>query len=217
MIRDAGQKDHPAAQERPARNDLIQGRRRTIEGPLRGVVQEAAMRLRAHRRNLVVWSTSAGPAGRYSALGLTQLTRARRIRRHIRIGVLLTVIGVVNLARVARPRWPLLAGVVLTVAGVMLRGSAWGAVLLPGLMFLLSAPLIPASPAADRRRRSQLERELAAYTTPAQRCDLEATLDRYPDSVTDELRDILASQAMAADDKGIPGTRGFRDGRTASR
>lgn len=44
----------------------------------------------------------------------------------------------------------------------------------------------------------ELERELAAYSTPAQRCDLQATFDRYPDDVTCELRDILARQAMAA-------------------
>jgi hypothetical protein len=56
-----------------------------------------------------------------------------------------------------------------------------------------------------RERRSELARELAAYSTPAQRCDLEATLDRYPDDVTYELRDILASQAMAAYDNRIPG------------
>jgi hypothetical protein len=180
-------------------------------------VQEVAMRLRPHRRNLVVWSTSAGRAGRYSALGLPRLTRGQRIRRNFRIGVLLTVIGGMNLAHAARLRWPLLAGVALTAAGLTLRGSVWGAVLLPGLMFLLSAPLIPASPGADRRRHSQLERELAAYSTLAQRCDLEATLDRYPDSVTHDLREILASQAMAAADKGIPGARGSRDGRAVSR
>ena len=44
----------------------------------------------------------------------------------------------------------------------------------------------------------ELERELAAYSTPAERCDLEATFDRYPNDVTCELRDILARQAMAA-------------------
>jgi hypothetical protein len=175
------------------------------------------MRLRAHRRNLVVWSTSAGSAGRYGALRLTQPARAKRIRRGIRTGVLLTVIGLVNLAHAVRPRWPLLAGVVLTAAGATLRGSAWGVVLLlPGLLFLLSAPLIPASPDADRRRRSQLERELAAYSTLAQRCDLEATLDRYPDSDTCEIRDILASQATTADNKGIPGTRSSRERRAIS-
>jgi hypothetical protein len=161
------------------------------------------MRLRAHRRNLVVWSTSVGPSGRYSAPRLTRVTRARRIRT----GFLLTVIGLMGLTRALRPRWQLLAGVVLTVVGLTLRGSPWGVVLLPGLLFLLSAPLVPASPDAGRGQRSQLERELAAYSTLAQRCDLEAAFDRYPDSDTHELRDILASQAMAAHNKGIPGTQ----------
>ena len=45
---------------------------------------------------------------------------------------------------------------------------------------------------AARQRRRSLERELAGYSTPSQRRDLEATLDRYPDGVTQELRDILA-------------------------
>jgi hypothetical protein len=49
-----------------------------------------------------------------------------------------------------------------------------------------------------------LERELAQYSTPAQRCDLLATFDRYPDSVTDELRDILARQAIAASNNRLP-------------
>ncbi len=115
--------------------------------------------------------------------------------------------GLMGLAHGVRPRWQLLlAGGVLTVVGIMLRSGAGGVVLLPGLLFLLSAPLIPAIPEADRRWRSELERELAAYSTPAQRRDLEATLDQYPDSVTHELRDILASQAMAACGNGIPGT-----------
>jgi hypothetical protein len=162
------------------------------------------MRLRAHRRN-PVWSPSVGPAHRDGAPGVTRLAHTRRIRRCFRIGALLAVIGLVHLARVVRPRWrPLLAGGVLTVVGVMLGNDAWGAVSLSGLLFLWSVLLIPASPDADRRRRSELERELAGYSTPAQRCDLEAILDRYPDSVTYELREILASQAMAA------GTTGFR-------
>jgi len=50
---------------------------------------------------------------------------------------------------------------------------------------------------AARKRHSDLERELAGYATPAERCDLEATLDRYPDGTTHELRDILARQSMA--------------------
>jgi hypothetical protein len=73
-----------------------------------------------------------------------------------------------RLARGLRPRWrPLLAGAVLTVVGLVLRSGAWGAVVLPGLWFLVSALLVPARADADRQRRSELERELAAHSTSA--------------------------------------------------
>ena len=167
------------------------------------------MRLRAHRRNLVVWSPPGGQAGRYGLPGATRLARTRRIRRGIRVGALVAVIGLMRLARYVRPRWrPLLAGAVLTAAGVMIRSAEWSLVALPGLWFLLYALLIPARSEADRKRRSELERELAAYSTPAQRHDLEATLDQYPDSDTHELRDILTGQARADRSKGIPGGSG---------
>ncbi len=119
---------------------------------------------RPHRRNLVVWSQSAGPVGRYGAPRFTAPSRTRRIRRFLRTG---------------------------------------------GLLLLFSAPLVPASLGADRTRRSELERELAGYSTPAQRCDVEAMLDRYPDDVTNELRVILARQAMAACSNRIPGAGGY--------
>ncbi len=157
------------------------------------------MRLRPRRRNLVVWSQSAGPAARYGGL---RLTRTRRIPRWIRTGALLAVIGLVGLGRGMRARWrPLLPGVVLTVAGVIMRNGPASVILLPGMLLLLHALLIPASPEEDRIR---LERELREYSTPAQRCDLEAVLDRYSDGVTCELRDILSGQAMAADGNRFP-------------
>src|SRR5215471_1634851 len=160
------------------------------------------MKLRAYRRNLVVWRPPVGPDDRY---GGPRLARTMRIRRWIRTGALLMVIGL-------RPRWrPLLAGGVLTVVGVMLRSGPWGAVSVLGLWFFVYALLIPASHDADRNRRSELERELAGYSTPAQRCDLEAILDRYPDGITYELREILASQAMAACSNGIPGAGRYWD------
>ena len=154
------------------------------------------MRLRSHRRSLVVWSSSAGQAGRYAPRP-PRLTRGRRIRRWIRIAGLLTVIGL-------RPRWrPLLAGVALTVAGLILRGDGlWSAITIPGLWFLVYALLIPGGADADR---AELQRELAGYSTPAQRRDLEATFDQDPAGVTDELRAILASQALVARSNGIPG------------
>lgn len=163
------------------------------------------MGLRPYRRNLVVWRQSAGSAGRSGTPRFTRLARTRRIRRWIRTGTLLSVVAVLRLARAARARWRLLLpGGVLTVAGVVLRGGAGGMVLLPGLMFLVSAVLVPVSPQADALERSELERELAGFSTPAQRRELEAILDRYPDGITDEIRDILARQATAAGRSRLP-------------
>jgi hypothetical protein len=168
------------------------------------------MRLRSRRRDVVVWVTSAGPAGRHDGLTRARLERPRPIRRCIRLGALLTVIGLVRLASAVRPRWrPVLAGVVFTVVGVVLRSGPGGLVLIPGLMFLLYSPLIEGRSDKGRKRRLQLERELAGYATPAQRRDLEATLDRYPDGITREIREILAGQAVAAGNRGIPGTGRF--------
>lgn len=166
------------------------------------------MRLRARRRGLVLWHGSVGASGQWGASRVSPLTRTRRIRRGIRVCALLTVMGLMCLARSMRGRL-VLAGGVLTVLGIVLRNSPAGVVLLPGLLLLLGAPLfVPAEP--DRKRHIDLERELAAYSTPAHLRDLEATLDRYPDRVTSELRDILASRSMAAGRSGIPGAGGCR-------
>jgi hypothetical protein len=162
------------------------------------------MRLRPQqRRNLVVWSQS-GRTDRASRA--TRPARTRRIRRWIRIGMLLTLLGMSPLARAVRARWkPLLAGTGLTVAGVILRDSTVGSVLLlPGLLLLLTAPLLPGTGHANRLQRTELERELAGYWTNAQRHDLEATLDQYPDEVTCEVREILAGQAAAAYHNRVP-------------
>ncbi len=164
------------------------------------------MRLRS-RRDVVVWSLSGIPTGRHGELRRTRPVRARRTRRLLRIGALVTLVGAMRLAHGARYRWqPLLAGVVLTATGIMLHGSAWGVAAMAGIYSLWYAVLIPGHPEADGKRHSDLERELAGYSTEAQRSDLLATLDRYPDEVTCELRDILASQAMASCSSGIPGT-----------
>jgi hypothetical protein len=168
------------------------------------------MRLRRHRRNLVVWSQSAGLVGRYGAPRFAALSRTRRTRRFLRTGVLLTILSLMPLAIGARARWRMvLPGVVLTVVGVVCRGDPVGVVLLPGLLLLFSAPLFPASSKMDRSRLSELERELAGYATPAERCDVEAMLDRYPDDETNELRVILARQAMATHNNRIPGAGGY--------
>jgi hypothetical protein len=57
---------------------------------------------------------------------------------------------------------------------------------------------------AARKRRAALQHELAGYATLADRCDLEAALDRYPDGVIHELRGILARQSMAAQETRFP-------------
>ncbi len=127
------------------------------------------MRLRADRRNLVTWSLSVDPAGRYGAPGFTRLARTKRIHRCLRIGALLTVIGLMRLARRVRSRWrPLLAGAVLTVVGVILRNDALGLILAAGLLFFVYPLLIPASSDADRKRRYELERELPVYSIPVE-------------------------------------------------
>jgi hypothetical protein len=162
------------------------------------------MRLRRQqRRNLVVWSQSGGTE---RASRATRPARIRRIRRWIRIGMLLTLLRLSPLARAVRARWkPLLVGTGLTVAGVILRESTPGSVLLlPGLLLLLTAPLLPGTGHANRLQRTELERELAGYWTNAQRHDLEATLDQYPDDVTREVREILAGQAAAPYHNRVP-------------
>jgi hypothetical protein len=165
------------------------------------------MRLRSRRRDLVVWSLSASTAVSYGDPRRTRRARGRRIRRSLRTGALLTLVGAMRLARGVRYRWrPLLPGAVLAAAGVVLHGSAWGFLTMPGLYFLWYAVLIPARSEADRELHSELKRDLAGYSTAAQRADFLATLDRYPDEVTYELRDILAGQAMSACGGGIPGT-----------
>ena len=72
--------------------------------------------------------------------------------------------------RFAGGAWPrgrfVLAGELLTVAGIVLRSQPAGMVILPGLLLIFSAPLIPAVPGADRKRNFELTRELAAGPTP---------------------------------------------------
>jgi hypothetical protein len=47
-----------------------------------------------------------------------------------------------------------------------------------------------------RRRSTDLRRELSCYSTPSELRDLEAILDRYADDETEEIRAVLAGQAM---------------------
>jgi hypothetical protein len=153
------------------------------------------MSLRRHRQ-VVVWSSSPGRPG---ALGFTRAPRSARIRWCLRTSGLLAVIGLLRVAAAVLPRWRLLlSGVVLTAAGLILRSGPYSVVMLPGMVLMAAAAFTQTWPEEARTRRRSLERELAAYCTPAQRRDLEATLDRYPDSATRELRDILAGQDVAA-------------------
>ena len=50
---------------------------------------------------------------------------------------------------------------------------------------------------ANSERRRVLEREMAGYASESDRSDVEAILDRYPDAVTEEMRDILTRQRLA--------------------
>ena len=165
------------------------------------------MRLRPRRRNLVIWRASRSPDHRGRGLWFTPAVRSSRIRRWARISGLLVAVGVLRVAAAVRPRWrPLAAGTVLTVAGYLMRSGGAGVVMIPGMLFLAAALLAPPDPAADDPRRRALERELATYSTPAQRRDLDAILDRYPDGDTCELREILARQRLAADTGRPPAT-----------
>jgi hypothetical protein len=47
-----------------------------------------------------------------------------------------------------------------------------------------------------KRDRAVLQGQMASYANQADRLDLKATLDRYPDEETTELRNILAAQAV---------------------
>jgi len=166
------------------------------------------MTLRRHRRDVVIWRSSRCPEHRGRGLWFTPAGRSGsgRVRRWLRISGLLLAVGLLRVAAAVRPRWrPLTAGTVLTAAGFVMRGGMPGMVMIPGMLFLTAALLAPPDPAADNPRRRALERELAAYSTPSQRRDLDAILDRYPDGDTRELRDILARQRLAAETTRRPG------------
>jgi hypothetical protein len=153
-----------------------------------------------------VWRQSARLAGRPDISPFAPFTGTRRLRAAVRACVRLPVIVFMLLEDTLQARGRvILAGAVLVVTGVILRGGLGGVVLLPGMMFLLYAPFMPGNPDAGGRQRRKLRRELGAYTTPAQRRDLEATLDRYPDRTTGELRDILHKLAIATSDSQFPG------------
>jgi hypothetical protein len=158
------------------------------------------MTWRRHRRYVVIWRASRAPDYRGRGVWFASSARSGPGRRWLRIGGLLLAVGLLRIAAFARPRWrPLTAGTALTVAGFVMRSGMPGAIMIPGMLFLTAALLAPVSPQVATPQRRALERELATYSTPAQRRDLDAILDRYPDGDTRELRDILARQALAAE------------------
>jgi hypothetical protein len=81
------------------------------------------MRLRPHRRILVVAGSRAVAAGESGGLRRVRPARIRRIRRLLRVGVLLAVLGVLRFGRAVRASWEpvfVLAGVLLMAGGYFL-------------------------------------------------------------------------------------------------
>ena len=113
------------------------------------------MRLRPRRRNLVVWSSTAAPAGRSRAAPCragARPARRRRLRWWLRTGALLAILGVLRLARTARVCWEpvsLLAGVLISVTGFVL--PAGGGVFMLGVLVLI-VTLLRGIGAQARRR-----------------------------------------------------------------
>ena len=106
-----------------------------------------------YRKNLVVWSSSAGAADRP---GVTVRRRRRSQRRalrwRIRTGALVTVIGLIRLALLVRARPGLaflLAGAVLSVAGNMLSS---GPVFIAGMLVFLRGAAVLLGVSEPRRR-----------------------------------------------------------------
>jgi hypothetical protein len=96
------------------------------------------MRLRLHRRNLVVWTSSGAPGGSWA----WRPARPRRIRWWLRTSALLAVMGVVRLARVTRARWePISLGVGVALAVIGFAVPAAFVAFLLGIVILVVALL----------------------------------------------------------------------------
>lgn len=99
------------------------------------------MRMRSHRRSLMVWSPPGGPADRYGALAFTRRARSSPIRWWLRTGALLTVIGITRIARAMRARWrsvfTVTGGLLLVIGFILPNGGA----VVAGLIILLFALL----------------------------------------------------------------------------
>jgi hypothetical protein len=121
-----------------------------------------AVRPRTRRRNLVVWSSTTGPAGqhRVSWHGVTGQrapafawpARTTRIRLLARTGALYAVIGLFRLARAVRARRHgrlLLAGAVLTAAGIVLPSAM---AVIVGTLIMLRGVAVTLGVSEPRRR-----------------------------------------------------------------
>jgi hypothetical protein len=152
------------------------------------------VRSRSRQQSITIFSSSSPRAARYPARRFLEAKHTGRVPAWLRVRVLLSVVQALGLARQARDRsWPLAVGVVLTVTGLALREDVAGiALLCPGLMLLVTALLGPVLPRSERLRRLALARELAAYTTIAQRGEFDVILARHSDAATSELRDLVA-------------------------
>ena len=94
------------------------------------------MRMRSHRRSLMIWPLPGGRTDGYGVPAFTRLAGPGPIRRWFRATALLAVIGITRLARAARARWGsafLVAGALLVIIGITL--SIAGASV-PGLLVL---------------------------------------------------------------------------------
>lgn len=103
------------------------------------------MRPRSRRRDLVVWSSSAGPAARRDTRACPRTTR---IRRQVRTCALLALIGLIRLARAVPARRLLLAGAALTVAGIVLPA---GVIVITGMLILLRVVAVTLGVSEPRR------------------------------------------------------------------
>jgi hypothetical protein len=109
------------------------------------------MRPAWHRKNLVVWSSSAGRPG-VTVQRRTRRGQRMKLRRRIRTGALIAVIGLIRLARLMRSRPGLaflLAGVVLSATGNVLSS---GAVFIAGMLVFLRGVAVLLGVSEPRRR-----------------------------------------------------------------
>lgn len=98
------------------------------------------MRLRRHRRDVVVWSSSVGLADRHGSLPFVRTKRRSPIRRLVHTIGILMVISLMGVVRATRPRWrPVLTGLVLPAGAVILRDSLWGLAFLMVFFIFLAA------------------------------------------------------------------------------